>query len=103
MIRGFRRRPPKSAADFAADEGNDQHACIPCAKAIGHHSYSAHRVSVVRSAAMTCSLRYAAIAHGPDSAFTGRPIMEVMKLAGRLGAAPCSRRVPAVSTNTMLQ
>ena len=28
--------------------------------------------------------------------------MEVMKLAGRLGAAPCSRRVPVGSTNTTI-
>ena len=52
---------------------------------------------------MTCSFRYDAIAHGPESTFTGRPIMEVMKLAGRLGAAPCSRCVPLGSTNTTLQ
>jgi hypothetical protein len=29
--------------------------------------------------------------------------MEVTKLSGRLGAAPCSRRVPLGSTNTTLQ
>ena len=39
------------------ENGIDQHACSPCAKAIGHHAYAAHRVSDVRSAAMTCSLR----------------------------------------------
>ena len=71
--------------------------------AIGHHAYAAHRVSDARSEAMTCSFRYAAIAHGPESTFTGRPIIEVMKLAGRLGAAPCSRCVPLGSTNTTLQ
>ena len=52
---------------------------------------------------MTCSFRYAAIAHGPESAFTGRPIMEVTKLTGRLGAAPSSRRAQLGSTNTTLQ
>ena len=34
---------------------------------------------------MTGSFRYAAIADGPASTFTGRPMMESMKLAGRLG------------------
>src|SRR6266436_319716 len=88
----------------AEDEiGVDQHARTPCAKAIGHHLSAAHRVSVVRSAAMTCSFRYAAIAHGPESAFSGLPTMEVTKLSGRLGAAPCSRHVPLGSINTTLQ
>src|SRR5260370_20605568 len=88
----------------AEDEiGVDQHARTPCAKAIGHHLSAAHRVSVVRSAAMTCSFRYAAIAHGPESAFSGLPTMEVTKLSGRLGAAPCSRHVQLVSTSTTLQ
>jgi hypothetical protein len=31
---------------------------------------------------MTCLFRYAAIAHGPESMFSGRPIMELMKLDG---------------------
>jgi hypothetical protein len=71
--------------------------------AIGYHSYADHLVSDARSMAMTCPFRYAAIAEGPESTLTGRPRMESMKPRGRLGAAPCSRRVPLGSTNTTLQ
>src|ERR1700734_3274616 len=83
--------------------GVDQQDCSPCDKAIGHQPYSAHRVSVLRSVAITCLFRCTAMAQGPDSTLMGRPTMEVMKLVGRLGAAPFSRRLPLGSTNTTLQ
>src|SRR3984957_21069502 len=87
----------------AGDMGVDQHDRIPWANAIEHHPSAVHRVSTARSGAMICSFKKAAIAQGPESALRARPMIELMKLCGRLGAAPCARCAPLGSITTTLQ